>query len=150
MKSTVLPFIYAILFSILSGSCNKSDKNEANGDATPAFLRTGWILQIANNVARTYDFPQIQAAGQQTVEIRAWQYIGTLGWQSNQQFTAAYQATDSQVIITSATGYQEVWDILSIEPTRLLISLNGQQTYVYNCNEPGWPVLIRSSVRGCR
>ena len=150
MKNTFLLFIYAILFTTLLGSCKKSDKNAANEDPTPEFLRTGWILQIANNVARTYDFPQIQAAGQRTVEIRAWQYIGTLGWQSNQQFTASYQATSNQVFITSATGYQEIWDILSIEPTRLLISLNGQQTYIYNCNEPGWPVLIRSSVRGCR
>jgi hypothetical protein len=150
MKSAFLLFTYATLFSLLLGSCKKSDNNEANGDTTPEFLRTGWILEIASNAARTYDFPQIQAAGQQTVEIRAWQNLGTLGWQSNQQYTASYQATNDRVLITSATGFQEIWDILSIEPTRLLISLNGQQTYIYNCNEPGWPILIKSSVRGCR
>ncbi|MBD0377699.1 MAG: hypothetical protein ICV51_18980 [Flavisolibacter sp.] len=150
VQSFPLSFLLLMFVLIASLSCSKSQPDEKIRDTTPGFLLKGWILPIASNVVRTYDFTQMQAAGKRTVEIRAWQQIGTLGWQSNQLYTAIYEATDKQVVMTSPTGYREVWDIISVEPTKILVNLNGQQTYIFNCSEPGWPTLVKASMRGCR
>jgi hypothetical protein len=156
MKVNFFPGLtMSLLFFLLTTiGCRKNPDDTGGGggrrDTTPEFLLKGWILPIANNAVRTYDFTQAQAAGKRTVEIRSWQYIGTLGWQSNQIFTAIYEATDKKVVMTSPTGYTENWDIISVEQTKILVNLNGQQTYIFNCSEPGWPDLILASMKGCR
>ncbi len=136
-----------LLIAILFLTCSKSKEDK---DTTPSFLLTAWIIPVSNFNAVTYDFTQASAAGKRTVEIRTWQKIGTLGWQSNQQYTALYEATDKEVRISSPTGFQETWRIVQVENTRMLIEINGQQGYVYNCLEPGWPDVIRLSTKACR
>lgn len=151
MKSNLIIMLCLfIIITITPSFCCSKDCNEDLTDNTPSFLLKGWILPIAFNNARTYDFTQMQAAGKRTVEIRAWQLIGTLGWQSNQQYTASYEATDKRVVMISPTGYKETWEIIEVTSSKMLIELNGQQVYVYNCSEPGWPSLIKQSMRGCR
>ncbi len=100
---------------------------------------------------RTYDFTQMQAAGKRTVEIRAWQQIGTLGWQSNQQFTAAFEADRNQISLVSPTGYREFWKISEVNPSYMKVTdTNDRSFYWFNCKEPGWPHLIHASMRACK
>jgi hypothetical protein len=143
----IMPLMFAL---VVTFGCSKhNDSTDNKKDTTPEFLLKGWILPIASNVVRTYDFTQLQTAGKRSVEVREWQKAGTLRWQSNQQYNAVYEATDKKVVMTSATGYTETWEILGVEPTKIQVNLNGQQTYIFNCSEPGWPTMILESMRGC-
>jgi hypothetical protein len=134
------------------------DSDDDSGDmdpdnAPPDFLLQGWIWPLDYNVARTYDFTQVQAAGVRSVEIRAWQAIGTLGWQSNQLFSAAtFVATPQEISITSATGYQENWIIVGGQDTTMVVEDpgSGARYYWYNCAAQGWPPVILASMRGCQ
>jgi hypothetical protein len=148
MKNKV--HILLIVIVCIFSTCKKDSSDDPPETSAPNFLLTGWLWPIASNTVRTYDFTQQQAAGSRTVEIRAWQLIGTLGWQSNQTFTALFEANENQVFITSATGYQEVWNIIDVQGSRMLIEVNGEQVAIFNCSEPGWPGLIRASTKACR
>lgn len=118
----------------------------------PEFLLQAWIWVIAPNAMRTYDFTQLQAAGRRTVEIRGWQQIGTLGWQSNQAFTADFTANTQEISIVSPTGYRESWVIVDRESYGMVVERvsTGEQSVWYNCEAEGWPALIYASMRGCR
>lgn len=127
--------------------------NGPDADSVPPFLLTGWIWPIDALSVRTYDFTQLQSNGQRTVEIRAWQKIGTLGWQSNQLYSyATYTVSKGQLAITTASGYRENWQIGQNTTTSVTVeSLDGRGTITwYNCKEPGWPALILASTRACQ
>ena len=52
--------------------------------------------------------------------------------------------------MTTATGYREQWNIIKVEKYRMLVAVNGEQFYVYNCSAQGWPDGIKAAMRGCR
>jgi hypothetical protein len=118
--------------------------------SVPAFLQTAFIEVTSPFTATTYDFVQQQAAGRMTMEIRTWQRIGTLGWQSFQQFTADYQANDQQVSFTSPTGFTDTWTYYAVGPMGMdVIDSMGRLRSLFNCSAPGWPLLIALSTRSC-
>jgi hypothetical protein len=128
-----------------------SDEATLPKDATPYFLLTAWIWPLADNSVRTYDFTQMQAAGKRTVEIGAWYQVGAMGWQTNQRYTAAFEATSQIISIVSVTGYQEKWTITAVQSNRMTVTNSrGESYYWFNCNELGWPPLVRASMRACR
>lgn len=138
---------------------NRSQSNEGyrgggggRADTTPDFLLQGWMWPIAENSVSTYDFTQAQAAGRRTVEIRHWQRIGTLGWQSNQIYTADFTADEDEISLSSDTGYSEQWRIAERHPDHIVVQdkRGGTSVTWFNCAAGGWPDLIRASTRGCR
>ncbi len=152
------PFIHSRLLvallpilSLLLTQASCSEDVVDTVDTTPDFLLQGWIWPIASNSVRTYDFTQAQAADRRTVEIRAWQNIGTLGWQSYQSYTAVFEADDHHISMSTATGYPEEWSITSIQSETMVVMNQSGASYTwYNCSAAGWPALIYSSNRGCR
>jgi hypothetical protein len=133
-------------------ACGGSDSTGPKNAEPPAFLLQGWIWPIASNNARTYDFTQVEAAGVRSVEIRAWQYAGTLGWQSNQLFSfATYIADTRHIVISTATGYEENWQIVAHDATTMTLrdQATGTEVVWYNCAAQGWPPLIYASMQGC-
>ena len=118
--------------------------------SVPAFLQTAFIEITSQFTATTYDFIQQQAAGRMTMEIRNWQRIGSLGWQSNQQFTADYQANDQMVSFVSPTGFTDTWRFYAVGPQGMdVIDSAGRIRNLYNCAAPVWPLLISLSTRSC-
>lgn len=118
--------------------------------SVPAFLQTAFIEVTSPFTATTYDFVQQQADGRMTMEIRTWQRIGSLGWQSFQQFTADYQANDQQVSFVSPTGYTDTWTFNAVGPMGMdVIDSEGRLRSLFNCSVPGWPTLIALSTRSC-
>jgi hypothetical protein len=118
--------------------------------AVPAFLQTAFIEMTSPFTATTYDFVQQQAAGRMTMEIRNWQRIGTLGWQSFQQFTADYQANDQLVTFVSPDGYADTWTYYAVGPIGMdVIDSAGRLRSLFNCTAAGWPTLILWSTRSC-
>lgn len=124
------------------------------GSQPPAFLLQAWItVNYAGYSVTTYDFNWLEAAGQRGLSIQGWQKIGTLGWQSNQNYsynTFVYNSAANQVIIKSATGYQQQWNILKVENTQMLVESNGEQFTLFNCSAQGWPDGIKAAMKGCR
>lgn len=122
-------------------------------DTTPDFLLQAWIWPLDALSVRTYDFTQLQSNGKRTVELRAWQRIGTLGWQSNQIYSySLFEVKGNDIAITTASGYRENWRIRQHSGTAMTLeSLDGRGTVTwYTCKEPGWPELVLRSMRGCR
>lgn len=116
----------------------------------PTFLQTAFIEMTSAFTATTYDFVQQQAAGRQTMEIRNWQRIGSLGWQSNQQFTADYEANNELVVFVSPSGFADRWTFVAVGPQGMdVIDSAGRVRNLFNCTAPGWPTLIAFSTRSC-
>lgn len=146
-----------LLFAILMQGCDNPVGPEdppivqKTRNDPPAWLVQGWAWPDETGYGvRTYDFTRTAVAGLRSVEIRNWQYLGTLGWQSNQNYTyATYTATDNTITITTATGYQEEWDVIERTETTVTLgsTIRGNVRW-YNCSA-GWPYLIKASTRGC-
>jgi hypothetical protein len=135
-----------MLLMLLVWGCSE----DGTSPSPPAFLQTAFIEQTSESTATTYDFTQLEAHGVRTVEIRNWQRIGTLGWQSNQSFSAVFEATDEEVVISSATGFEDVWTIVTVAPDGLEIRDSfGVQRVLFNCASSNWPQLVRASTRAC-
>ena len=117
----------------------------------PEFLYTAFIeLGQLGNTAQTFDFTQQAYAGVQTVEIRNWQKIGSLGWQSYQLYSAAYDTNGQQVRIVSPTGFSDLWTIVAVSQGFIdIVDQQGIQRRLFNCLTPGWPPLIFASTRAC-
>lgn len=145
----------ALVLSACGGGGGGSDGGGGSGtpNETPQFLRTGFIEDRSGGLGtavQTFDFTQIEAAGRRTVEIRNWQRIGSLGWQSNQQFTADYQANDGQVSFRSPTGFVETLTFLEVRTDSLIVrDAAGATRQLFNCTAAGWPELIKASNRAC-
>lgn len=125
----------------------------SSSDGVPSFLLQGWIIPAASTVVATYDFTQMVANGIRTVEVRVWQQIGSLNWQSNQMFptyTFTYSPASKEIKMRSSNGRTETWTILKVEDEKMLVERDGQQVYAYNCSSPHWPDIIKRSMRGCR
>jgi hypothetical protein len=86
------------------------------------------------------------------VEIRAWQKVGSLGWQSNQLYSyVTFTVRGDTVTMTSATGYSDTWTVTGTATDRINVSSTRLGTVtIYNCTASVWPDLIRASNRGCR
>jgi hypothetical protein len=136
-----------------AGQAALPDNAQAAFDVSPSvppFLQTAFIEVTSQFTATTYDFIQQQAAGRMTMEIRNWQRIGTLGWQSFQQFTADYQANDQQLTFVSPTGFTDTWTFQAVGPQGMdVIDSAGRIRNLFNCAAPGWPTLIALSTRSC-
>lgn len=157
VKNTLL-IAMALMFAVFacgdggeSGITSPGQQPNRGPSGPPAFLMQAWIWVVAPpSVVRTYDFTQQQAAGKFTVEIREWQNIGTLGWQSNQIFTALFTATAESISLQSATGYREEWRIVQRYSDAMIVQdTRGNRYAWYNCSASGWPPLIYQSMRGC-
>lgn len=139
--------------SLLLVGCGGGDDADGTQSPPPQFLFTGFIAHTSGglgNTAATFDFTQAEAAGRRTVAIRNWQRAGTLGWQSNQQFTADYQANDRQVSFTGPGGFSDSWTFLEVRADGLIFRDSaGATRQVFNCTAV-WPDLIKASTPACR
>lgn len=152
--------VVGIWFARKTTNFNSPNTNEVYGgggggrvDTSPSFLLQGWIHHTAPTAATTYDFTQAHAAGRRTVEIRNWQYIGTLGWHINSSIPADYTADEDEISFSSPTaGYSREWRIVERHPDRIVMQdqRGGAPFTLFNCTASGWPDLIRASTRGCR
>ncbi|MDY7225024.1 hypothetical protein [Hyalangium rubrum] len=162
MKIRSLSALAMTLFLFLGGCGGDDESSEGDdggggderrsGGEPPAFLLQGWIVPTSDFTAATYDFTQIEAAGQRTVEIRTWQRIGSLGWQSMQAFTALFTVNNQQITLSSPTGFQDVWQIIAVGQTSMTVQSqrDGTTFELFNCFAPVWPPLILASTRGCQ
>jgi hypothetical protein len=135
-----------------SSRASTSQAGPVSSFGVDRWIRQGWIHPFDQLGATTFDFTQLAANGQETVEVRAWQKVGSLDWQSNQLFSyAAFTVSGDTVTMTSTTGYRDTWTVTATATDRITINSTrlGNVT-VFNCTATVWPDLIRASNRGCR